>query len=216
MALNNKKHLDFLFKIHERFTRSANIRLDWQKSDFLNDYLLTPTGEAIATRIAEGLGDGSVQRAWSITGPYGSGKSSFALFLADLLCNAKSLHEGSERIRRKTRIEKKKLFPILLVGKRERLDKGVLNGVAESVAPLSSALSRELKKLAGKSNFGNELSDVFKKIIAAAKKAGYSGILLMLDELGKYLEHAAMHPDNDLFILQELAEIAARSNRDVF
>ena len=216
MALNNKKHLDASFKVHERFIRSANIKLDWQKDGFLNGYLLTPTGEAIATRIAEGFSDGSAQRAWSITGPYGSGKSSFALFLADLLCNAKSPHEGSERIRRKTRLEKKKLFPILLVGKRESLDKGLLNGIAESVAPLSGGLSRELKKLAGKANPENELADIFRKITQASKKAGYSGVLLVLDELGKYLEHAALHPDSDLFVLQELAEIAARSNRDAF
>src|SRR5262249_5752907 len=40
------------------------------------------------------------------------------------------------------------------------------------------------------------------------------GFLLIVDELGKFLEYGAMNPDHgDVFVLQELAEAAARSKR---
>ena len=46
---------------------------------------------------------------------------------------------------------------------------------------------------------------------AKAKSKG-SGILLILDELGKFLEFAAMYPEHqDIYLLQQLAEAASRS-----
>ena len=42
--------------------------------------------------------------------------------------------------------------------------------------------------------------------------ADHSGVLLVLDELGKFLEYASLHPDQeDVYVLQRLAESAARS-----
>ena len=43
------------------------------------------------------------------------------------------------------------------------------------------------------------------------------GVLLILDELGKNLEHAARNPESeDVFLLQRLAEEASRSGEDAF
>jgi len=43
---------------------------------------------------------------------------------------------------------------------------------------------------------------------------GYSGLFFVIDELGKSLEYAAHHPhESDVFILQELAELANRSEQ---
>ena len=35
---------------------------------------------------------------------------------------------------------------------------------------------------------------------------------MILDEMGKFLEHAAAHKDQDIYFFQELAELASRSN----
>ena len=44
-----------------------------------------------------------------------------------------------------------------------------------------------------------------------------SGILLILDELGKFLEYAAMYPERqDIYLLQQLAEAASRSGETPF
>ena len=46
----------------------------------------------------------------------------------------------------------------------------------------------------------------------AKAKSKESGILLILDELGKFLEFAAMYPDHqDIYLLQQLAEASTRS-----
>lgn len=50
------------------------------------------------------------------------------------------------------------------------------------------------------------------KAIDAARSKGFKGVLLVLDELGKNLEFAAQNPEaDDIFLLQRLAEEAARS-----
>ncbi len=50
----------------------------------------------------------------------------------------------------------------------------------------------------------------FSKFVKSKSKG--SGILLILDELGKFLEFAAMYPDRqDIYLLQQLGEVAARS-----
>jgi len=53
------------------------------------------------------------------------------------------------------------------------------------------------------------------RIISDAKG---SGLLLIVDELGKFLEFAALHPQRqDIFLLQRLAEVASRSgNKPLF
>ena len=41
------------------------------------------------------------------------------------------------------------------------------------------------------------------------------GLLVILDELGKFLEYAAFHPDRqDIFLLQRLAELSSRSGKE--
>ena len=56
----------------------------------------------------------------------------------------------------------------------------------------------------------------FSKFIKSGSKG--SGILLILDELGKFLEFAAMYPERqDIYLLQQLAEVSAgRSDTPLF
>ena len=54
--------------------------------------------------------------------------------------------------------------------------------------------------------------DVFEELASLAKKDGALGIIVIVDELGKLLEYAALHPDgSDIHLLQEMAEAASRS-----
>ena len=55
------------------------------------------------------------------------------------------------------------------------------------------------------------IQDACEHIIDSGKG---SGILILLDELGKFLEYGALHPERqDVFLLQTLAEIASRSSK---
>src|SRR4051794_4855347 len=71
-----------------RFARSINVERDAGPAA-INGYL--PVGRALDTvhRIAGSLLDDSVERAFSVTGPYGSGKSSLAVLLDALFAPAK-------------------------------------------------------------------------------------------------------------------------------
>ncbi|MEM4724896.1 MAG: hypothetical protein QXP01_07785, partial [Candidatus Hadarchaeum sp.] len=74
-----------LVTITPRYTRSINVERDAHSEVALEGYIITPTAHATLIRITNGLSKDSGQRAWTVTGPYGSGKSAFALFLSNLL-----------------------------------------------------------------------------------------------------------------------------------
>ncbi len=65
-----------------RFYRSTNLDRDFYADDALENYCLTDSILGYAARVVDGLRQGSALRAWRIIGPYGCGKSSFALALA--------------------------------------------------------------------------------------------------------------------------------------
>ena len=63
----------------------------------------------------------------------------------------------------------------------------------------------------------SQLLDLLEEVGSYSTKRGWSGVLLVLDELGKFLEYAALRPDEeDLYILQRLAEGAARDRGFAF
>src|SRR3954471_6299764 len=87
--------------VRGRFYRSVQIAKDWKNPQSVQEYLLTPTARDLATQMLAGLQTPGGNRAWSITGPYGTGKSAFALFLTDLLAQAAPDHPQSYPLRQK-------------------------------------------------------------------------------------------------------------------
>ena len=60
----------------------------------------------------------------------------------------------------------------------------------------------------------SEITDLFESATHQIRTEGGTGLLLVVDELGKFLEYAAQNPAHgDLFVLQSLAEFAARSEQ---
>lgn len=74
-------------EVDRRFRRSAHLEKDYGRTAQNGDYIITPTAREVMYRLTGGLSDGSPSRAWTLTGPYGVGKSAFAVFLARLLCS---------------------------------------------------------------------------------------------------------------------------------
>ncbi len=85
--------LDKLIAVSPRFARSVSLARDADRADALDGYILTPTGRGILGRLADALRGESATRAWSLTGPYGSGKSAFALLTAQLLSGDSSVRQ---------------------------------------------------------------------------------------------------------------------------
>ncbi len=72
--------------IASRFTRAVHIRRDFHDLRYrLDGYQVTPLVRQVAGRIVAGLTPGNGERAFSVVGPFGSGKSAFGLFVAHFL-----------------------------------------------------------------------------------------------------------------------------------
>ncbi len=227
--------LEKLVAVGPRFTRSISLVADAYRRSAIEGYILTPTGRAVLDRLAAALRGDSSTRAWSLIGPYGSGKSAFALFAAQLLT-------GEEAIRLKardvlasadadlwerffgqgSRLPKKagRLLPVLVTGSRQPLEKALAERLADSLRALGKSKPRkiveQLEQLADlEVPPGSAVVRLFEEVNEFLEGSEYAaGLLLIVDELGKFLEYAASNPEqSDVFVLQELAETATRSRR---
>jgi hypothetical protein len=212
-----------LWQIQNRFLRSAHLERDFHDPAALSGYIATKFVGSCLARIGEGLRPGSGQRAWRVTGHYGSGKSSFALLLAHAL----GRREGSlpPQLREvidfsKDGVGPPEFLPVLVTCSRQSLGRAILQAVHRT---LDSAYKRACQTKAAKRIdrlLEAETEPTEEQIVDALLHANAQiiadsrghGLLLIIDELGKFLEYAALHPERqDVFLLQRLAETASRS-----
>ena len=130
------------------------------------------------------------------TGPYGSGKSSLAVMLNALLSHGKS---NSYKIA-STTLDDDTVKTVNDTFKNFK-DRAIIPLVAGRESIEDQLLTQLQIKLKGKSK------DIIEILKSSSKK---KQIILIIDELGKALDHAARNSE-DIFIMQELAELANRS-----
>src|SRR5438552_9469969 len=121
-----------LFNIQRRFLRSAHLERDFRDPSALDGYVVTRQVNQNLERIVKGLDKKSGQRAWRITGDYGSGKSSFALVLAHLFSNKQlSLPTplGNAVDFDKLGISTPRLLPVLVTGTRTALSTALIQSL---------------------------------------------------------------------------------------
>ncbi|MCY3609231.1 MAG: hypothetical protein OXG57_12415, partial [Acidimicrobiaceae bacterium] len=66
--------------VRSQFARSANFERDAESAESLDGYVVTARALDVVGRVAD-TASGPAGGAWSVTGPYGSGKSSLGLLL---------------------------------------------------------------------------------------------------------------------------------------
>lgn len=202
--------------VRGRFHRSVQLIRDSTDSRQVRDYILTTTGREIANAVIDGLQQQHGSRAWSITGPFGTGKSAFATFLVDLLSHRIPHHPDGGSIRINSAFVKPRLLPVLIVGRRGPFSVLFGDALERAFDPLDKAVARRLHRLVSRSQSGTASSDVFNEVVGAAIRLGWDGLLIVVDEFGKLLEYSAQNPDTeDLLVYQELAEWAARCDAPV-
>ena len=81
-----------------RFARSANLERDAARAEPLDGYVLTAKGIEVLDRIAATAAEGPSGGAWSLTGPYGSGKSSLGLLLDAAFSGDSPLRRRAEQL----------------------------------------------------------------------------------------------------------------------
>lgn len=234
--------LSDIIHIKSRFGRSVNLERDFYNHVLMDGYVLTTTARQSLKRLVEAFSDDFATRAWTLTGPYGSGKSTFALFVAKIFGNNPSEESDFSRILLKetdfdfwkalfadgnTLFDDSKsapkFFSILVSGSRESLAKAIIRGIItalvnsgdENLLNLvikAEALQKE-EQILGR-HIVNLLSDIYVEINTGETKVG---VLLVVDELGKLLEYAAIHPtESDIFLLQEIAEATKSKETPLF
>ncbi len=206
VPLSSREHpppaLAETIEVRGRFHRSVHVARDWVGGAD-REYLATPAVLGLAEQIADELGRDAGTRAWTVTGPYGAGKSAFALFLARALASAEPPGEAARSLRNRCLGDRPPLLPILIQAER---------------APLAPAIVQTLEgaqglRLGRRARAATKRPSSVVDLVVEAAARSEGGVALIVDELGKYLEYAAAHQDEDVFLLQQLAEAASRSKK---
>jgi len=202
--------------------RSINLERDSGSISVVSDYQITDKSKEVLSRLGDSL-LGERISAWSLTGPYGMGKSSFINYLLaltsnpdmDLTQNAwQKLREADPDLCTKLMdgiqsVDGQGFLQIPVTASYEPVNKSILRGIKNTLAivdmPKKRKLQLKVKKVGTSEAIDSQiLLDIIKEIIALLNKP----VLIVIDEFGKNLDFMSHHPHKgDIFILQQLAEL---------
>lgn len=212
--------------LNPRFLRSVHLERDFYAADAASSYLVTRGSLSVLSLLARGTSDPSY-RAQCISGPYGSGKSALALYFARLL--DKTQNNGFKaKAREDIGGVADQLLPpqgegyvtILATGTRENIAVSLMRNLKRSLelsgrqTLLHALLAKHRKEIQSTNPDTKAVVRVFEDLARiAVEREQALGVVVIVDELGKLLEHAALHAeDSDVQVLQEMAEAASRSH----
>lgn len=212
-------------EVRQHYLRSAH--LEHHEGQTIEGYI--PTGRALEVlhRVARSMASNDAGRAWSLTGPYGAGKSSFGLFAHALF----GPDGDPARVSAEAAIAA--VDPDLL----DRLAEGraafhasargfIRATVTAQREPISATVGRALTSGAygyWKTRMPGAIKEALAQAgahptpraisIALETLCDHAPVLIEIDEFGKNLEHFASETtEADLFLLQELAERCTGTN----
>ena len=229
-------------EVNERFARSANLSRDADRIEPLQGYVVTARAQDVVERIARIAALQKSGGAWSLTGPYGSGKSSLCLLLDAAfgpisatrdyaLKLIQSTSPGTVRQIRKSHLrhgtDKTGFHRGFITAQREPVHMTVFRAVHSAVLrsygrippvkifPAATALKRAIRNL--DDIFPNR-TDFFPTLLLEIVRclAKDRPLLLVIDEFGKNLESARDASNADPYLLQQLAEAGQASGLPIF
>ena len=224
--------LNKVISLNNWFSKSVNLERDSSTSEALSSYVPTSVSKRMLSSFFESQKkDKRLSRAWSLIGPYGSGKSSFALFLTGLLEDpASDLHKlackklqkfDEDLFKQHKRIIKNTngYFNVLVTGSTEPIEEKLYRAIFESLEHSEIAGQDKKKilktKIIEKKITSSNVVNLVKEIQFLLKSStnDYSGFVLIIDELGKFVEFAGRNRiEGDIYLLQQLAELSFQDN----
>ena len=196
--------------IERRFQRSIRLDADIDQIAPLSGYILQSTAaralETTLTLKAAGQG------AFTWTGPYGGGKSSLALAVAGLVSSDKAVVRhacqlletvpGAAELGASPHGE---WLSVAVTGRRADPVETLRDGIEIAVARAPGKARTRRPRLVDPAG-----RDILERIQRELEARPNGGVLLIVDELGKFLE-ASADGLGDVHVFQDLAELANRS-----
>lgn len=196
-------------RVARRFQRAIRIDHDLLDASAIDGFVCPPSSADALVSMARHIAD-TGQAAFTWTGPYGTGKSSLALAFSALLSGDEELRSKvAEQIGLSTA---NAIWDALGLGTRGWRVLPVVGRRADPSQVIGKALAHSGLVAAERAPAWDDES-VVETLTSLARDEddGYGGLVLFLDELGKFLEGAARQ-GSDIYVLQQLAEAASRTN----
>jgi hypothetical protein len=212
------------------FARSVNLRYDFLDPKQIERYIPTTKSSKVLGEVLESISAPGTDRSRVISGPYGSGKSAFALFLSALLRKEARLQAGLNQPLRRLRVadaqvwskahsflRTKQRFLVAVINQSDRgllldVHAALLRALDEHSATRSSA--KRLGVVLGPAKAFSSPEQALTKLsalLAELPRHGITGIYFVFDEFGKFLERFTSEQTTEsLFLLQTFSEFAAR------
>jgi hypothetical protein len=216
------------------FNRSANIVRDTSLGVEKPLYSFSSSSTELIDIVLDAATLSNSDKAISIVGPYGSGKSMFGVLLSELARDPESdwvksalagLNSIAPEIGSKmatavnARAVAYKIIPI--IGSRGSISVALINALSdlcesEDIGWIAPDFARRVSDQAELVKSGihdpSEIAKLFAETAKQATTAGNKGLIVLIDEFGQFLEHAASVESTDnLLLVQQLAEESSRA-----
>lgn len=201
---NKKALLDEMVEISPYYQRSIRLSDDLGDANAVSGYVCHETAKKVLASMSQQIALAN-QRAFTWTGPYGSGKSSLALALATMISSNHKIGINIKNTLSTTELEYfDKAFPVTTKG-------WLILPLVGGVYSVSDALSKVIEEKTG--NVSRSTPEVLANLRKIAQSNDYDGVALIIDEMGKFLEASSFEGD-DIYLFQELAELSSRTKRN--
>lgn len=206
MIDKKQEALSDIVQISRQYQRSIRVDADIGRADALAGYICHATAASVVDGMCKQL-SGTNQRCFTWTGPFGGGKSSLAVALASVLHPDKNLRA---RAREVLHVDSKPSFDKAFPVREGWLLVPTVGRRGSVVVELHAALRRAQGRTVDGRSKPNAQS-LIAELLEEAKSRPHDGVLVIIDEMGKFLEASALGSGDDVYFFQELAEAAARS-----
>lgn len=201
-----------LISLSSNYNRSTNLELDFKdKNKFKNTYISFKFEIALNDILQSVLNTHSNERVRVLSGSPGLGKSTFAVFVAQILSK---IHAPQDKLLFKqkasknlnanfVKLQKTKLLPVFLNGYNDNIEQAFITSLRQALSEF---------KISIRANSNQGALQFYKDINIKLQQQGYAGIFVIYDEFGKYLETGVHNPTElNIQFLQNFAEYCDRS-----